>query len=93
MRLKLHSNSLRRIRGPALWIAYGVAAIALGAGGMYLIGQLRGSVPAGRDQGVVQGIDQEHGDEEKHGEDENVNLPRSQWESAGLRINRSGEGR
>ena len=36
MRPSSYFDSLRTIRRPALWIAYGAIAMALGAGGMYL---------------------------------------------------------
>lgn len=87
MRPRLSFDSLRRIRGPALWIGYGVAAIALGAGGMYLVGQLRGP-GAAPDEAAAHG---EHEGHDDHGEHEGepagtIHFPRQKQKAAGVRV-------
>lgn len=79
-----NSDSLRSMRGPALWIAYGVAAIALGAGGMYLVGQLRGPVAA-PDEAATPG--EQEGDGEHEGETAGAaHLSEGKQRAAGIRV-------
>ena len=85
MRPWLYFDSLRRMRRPALWIAYGVVAVALGAGGMYLaIGQLRGPAAA-PDQAVGHAG---HEEREEHGDEPagTVHLPKGKQRTAGIRV-------
>lgn len=85
MKSRPHFDSLRRIRRPALWIGYGVVAVALGAGGMYLaIARLRGPVaaPDGAAAHTEHEGDEEHEDEPAG----TVHLPKGKQRTAGIRV-------
>ncbi|MHB8972714.1 MAG: efflux RND transporter periplasmic adaptor subunit [Pirellulaceae bacterium] len=76
-----HFDSLRSMRSPTLWIAYGVVAVAVGAAGMYLAVGQRGPAAA---------VDEAVADAENEGHDgesaKTVHLSEVKQGTAGIRV-------
>ena len=85
MRPSSYFDSLRRIRRPALWIAYGAIAVALGAGGMYLaIGQLPG-LAAASDEAAAYAERKENSEREDEPTG-TIHLSEGKQRTAGIRV-------